>query len=170
MFSVPAASAHFGARENSDGLLDENMEATTTPEGDSADASGARLSEGSNVELIGLQTQHHLNGREATLKKFHSESGRWQLRVDGDTLLVKPENLTRKITRCGGDATMDVDAPSKPWGKHSRFVFVEWPGTGGGHCTRMQDHDWGQDHDKKCAVAKASIAFMDRNATDAPPR
>ena len=54
MFPMAAASAHSGARENSDGLSDENMEAATTPEGDSADASDARLSEGSNVELVGL--------------------------------------------------------------------------------------------------------------------
>jgi len=60
---------------------------------DAAHASDDRLCQGSTIELIGLQMQNHLNGRVARLRKFHDEKGRWELRVGGNTLLVKPENI-----------------------------------------------------------------------------
>ncbi len=45
------------------------------------------------VEVTGLKRQVHLNGSFGKLEKFHAESGRWQVTLDGRTVLVHTSNL-----------------------------------------------------------------------------
>ena len=62
--------------------------------------------EGLCVRLTGLQQQGHMNDRSGTLVKFHTERGRWQVNVDGESLLLKASNLCRT----GGGPAAGADA------------------------------------------------------------
>ena len=45
------------------------------------------------VRLKGLVQRPDLNGREAVLKDFDQEAGRWELELDGEKIRCKPECL-----------------------------------------------------------------------------
>ena len=59
------------------------------------------LRAGDCVELHSLQAKPHFNGKSGTLVAFKTESGRWQIDLDGgDSVHVKGANLTKIDTPC----------------------------------------------------------------------